>query len=506
METKFRLLEDFRRQVAETNYCRAWAARHALAEMGLDVSGLAKAIAQRFQNEVRNLDSKINNAVILDLLNRPDNNEPASFVKRDSLPANFDRLLEGYQPPIDGDRRASEVTAIAQACGSLPTKPYALVAFLQLQAARWVADYGLVTIDFGPVTTSPPRKPTTKDPASLLLQSAEEDSSHFQDAIAASEFEAFRNLPGLPFRQRLRASLGEAAVRSNLGQYYAATVLLRGALAELEDADTDADMAQLQGMADGALGLLQTVRLLADSEVDFRFCCGPVVSLPLPAPEELQVATELISRYARQTVGERDPNKSPVTRNDLLQHKSAVLAALSRDIAASWDIQTQLQNYGTCICCTDLLGEEAAPLAPQLLNVILSTTGYGKGASVALAKIGPAAASALPALVLCLERDKNPTLLQNTRFAISKLGRAPRRAMPYLGRLLYHPNPIVALNSATLIKDSTLLPPEVQARLTNDGLTSQIQAWWESTGSLQSWMDQNTPPGGTRADSGSGKP
>jgi hypothetical protein len=63
-----------------------------------------------------------------------------------------------------------------------------------------------------------------------------------------------------------------------------------------------------------------------------------------------------------------------------------------------------------------------------------------------------------------------------------------------------------ALNAAILIKDSKLLPPEVQAGLTGDGLASQLQAWWETAGSSQSWAVGDEPPEGKQADNETAKP
>jgi hypothetical protein len=135
------------------------------------------------------------------------------------------------------------------------------------------------------------------------------------------------------------------------------------------------------------------------------------------------------------------------------------------------------------------LGTNALPLLPE---IVLGVQQQGNrstqcNALWALGNMGHFAAGALPVVILALESDDATMVRPAASRTLKMLGIAPHQAMPYLARLMYHADAVVALNAANAVVASAALPADFRAGLDDDEFVRKIQTWWENTGSWQAW-------------------
>jgi hypothetical protein len=101
--------------------------------------------------------------------------------------------------------------------------------------------------------------------------------------------------------------------------------------------------------------------------------------------------------------------------------------------------------------------------------------------------MGHPAARALPVVILALESEDATMVRPAASRALKKLGIAPHQAVPYLARLLYHADAVVALHAANAVVATAALPADFRVGLDDDEFIRKTQNWWENTGSWQTW-------------------
>ncbi len=112
--------------------------------------------------------------------------------------------------------------------------------------------------------------------------------------------------------------------------------------------------------------------------------------------------------------------------------------------------------------------EAARPLVPEIARELNGEIGWA--AAIALANLGTNAVEAVPALIQAIQ-GTNQNALNNSVFALSRIGPAARSAVPQLEKLKDHPDPMIQLNVARAlwrIDGQTLLVSVLQDRLTSD--------------------------------------
>ncbi len=130
-------------------------------------------------------------------------------------------------------------------------------------------------------------------------------------------------------------------------------------------------------------------------------------------------------------------------------------------------------------------GPTRQPYVPYLPRYVCYSDSFPEhnNALSAFCGIGKPAACATPLLILAAE---GTTSVFNAEAALRRIGPAPRKVMPYLARLLYHPNPGVRSRAAKAIIDSADLEAK---QFSEQDVVGSLRKWWEEEGSNKEWRD-----------------
>jgi hypothetical protein len=316
-------------------------------------------------------------------------------------------------------------------------------------------------------------------------------SGHIEDA--ESLYELIMRTPEVAAYTRHTTAYDLAVWYYNRADYFHSTELLRELLADDTSVNTILSWTANNtfSVRDAAYALLKHVRLFDDGELDFSQCCGEVQSPPAADPAEMDALEALFKERmalswstgspTAESLDKTHQEMNRVEKEMLEQHRAALPTFLARKIKESGPGP---ELMGLCA----QLGPQAGPLLPQIVaGVNHSNDSTQCNALWALANIGHPAAAALPMVILAEESDDSMMIQSAARMARGKLGVAPRQTVPYLARLIYHPDPIVAQNAAESLAASAGLPVELRAGLSNEEFVQRVQDWWENTGSWQTW-------------------
>lgn len=139
------------------------------------------------------------------------------------------------------------------------------------------------------------------------------------------------------------------------------------------------------------------------------------------------------------------------------------------------------------------MGPEAAPAVPAIIdNLSHNNSEVRERAVTTLGEIGPEAADAVPGLLDMLLDDPNINVRRRIPDTLSWIGNVS--AVPYLAGALFDEDVGVAMNAAESLATLTALDisdlPPHQAN--SDGVPLIVAAareWWEEEGQFQDWTD-----------------
>jgi tetratricopeptide (TPR) repeat protein len=396
---------------------------------------------------------------------------------------------------LNNMERKARLTLI-QRCSQL-LKPAADVdtycQFVLAQAEQYKEDF-----DCDPVTGAPEPAPqdfvldeypagvswrgnTTGDMeyTSLMGDLAEEMQAARRPDLAARVFDAIRHNDALPARNRLTAAYDMASAQYQQGRPFEALELLKELLQQTEGTGTPIARKTIwssQQVESAAFDLLRKIRLYADEQVDFTRCCGEPA--PVPAPDAA-LAKEMNGLFDQLwTDFKAGGAKGQAVRETLLAQKDRVMPVLLYKLWKGEDAQALMAF------CSDL-GTNAAAAVPYLPKYVCYSEDFPQvnNALNAFGGIGKPAARATPLLILAAE---GTTSVFNAEASLRRIGPAPKSVMPWLARLLDHPNPGVCQGAAKAIVASARLDP---TRFSGQDMVDSIRKWWEEEGSKQEWKD-----------------
>lgn len=309
------------------------------------------------------------------------------------------------------------------------------------------------------------------------------------------ELESIIETPDVPGETRFLAAYKLAVHDYEQVEYFRASELLRNLVAD----EASSKMIVARGGSNGstsirdqAYDLLKHLRLFADGELDFRLCCGKPQPVAAADPAKLDALEKLFQERMSLTssIGRPTPEKLDQNRKDMRrveaamfnQYRAALPAFLQRKIKESGPGP---ETMGLCA----QLGTNALPLLPEIVSGVLQQGNRSTQCNAlwSLGNMGHSAAGAMPVVILALESDDVTMVRPAARQMLKKLGTAPHQAMPYLARLLYHADAVVALNAAKAVFASAALSADFRAGLADDEFVRKTQTWWENTGSWQTW-------------------
>jgi tetratricopeptide (TPR) repeat protein len=310
-----------------------------------------------------------------------------------------------------------------------------------------------------------------------------------------SDLESIIETPDVPDETRFLAAYKLAMHDYEQADYFRASELLRNLVAD----EASARMIVARGGSNGstsirdqAYDLLKHLRLVGDGELDFRLCGGKPQPVAAADPAALDALEKLFQERMALTlsVGRPTPEKLDQTRKEMRQVEAAMFNQYRAALPAFFQHKIKESGPGpeTMGLCAQL-GTNALPLLPEIVSGVFQQGNRSTQCNAlwALGNMGQSAARALPVVILALESDDATMVRPAASRALKKLGVAPHQAMPYLARLLYHADAVVALNAANAVMSSAALPADFRAGLDDDEFVRKIQTWWENTGSWQAW-------------------
>jgi hypothetical protein len=315
--------------------------------------------------------------------------------------------------------------------------------------------------------------------ARLMGDLAEAMQKECRPDLAAKVFDAIRHNTALPSRNRLTAACDLAGAQYQAGRPFEALELLKELLQQTEGADVPIahGYSWSSGQVEGAaFDLLRKIRLYTDDGTDFTKCCGEPVPVPAPDPalaaEMNQLFNQLWEDFKAGTAGNQ------TVREKLLAQKDRVMPVLLYKLWKGEDAQ-QLTVF-----CSEM-GTNAAAAVPYLPRYVCYTGDFPQvnNALNAFGGIGKPAACATPLLILAAE---GTTSVFNAEASLRRIGPAPKSVMPYLARLLHHPNPGVCNRAAKAIIASAGL---ADRRFPQQNVVESVSKWWDEEGSKQDWRD-----------------
>jgi hypothetical protein len=418
-----------------------------------------------------------------------DDQAHGAFMHDLSLADDSQRLAElmtEWKPSFGPENRREEIFALCDVVAKV-SGVQAERRFLEEQFQRYLEDYGtlLSPTIFGLGYTLPVRIKSVAD----SLDAA----GHFDDA--ESLYELIIRTPEVPSDMRHTTAYDLAVRYYNRADHFHATEFLRELLTDDTPVGTIRSPTDNSDNSnrDAAYELLKHIRLFDVGGLDFSRCCGEVQPPPAADSAEMEVLETLykermalIWSVGPPTAASLDKTHQEVIRLEkemLEQHRAAMPAFLAHKIKESGP-GTEL--LGLCA----QLGTQAGPLLPQLVASVSSVNSISQYYALrSLANIGHPAAAALPMVIMAEESD-NAQVQSTARYARGRLGVAPRQTVPYLARLIYHPNYNVAQHAADSLAAAASLPAEFRAGLSDEDFVQRIQNWWENTGSWQNWDKQ----------------
>ena len=395
--------------------------------------------------------------------------------------------------------------ALIERCGQLLKARKDVEAYFQFvfeQAEQYKEDFDLdpvtgspvtVILDFEPVLApdytlqgAPVRaqrwttSTTDMEYARLMGELAEEIQAECHPDLAARVFEAIRRNHALPIRNRLTAAYDLAAAQYQQGKVFEALELLKELLQQTEG--TGLPIARkliwTSGQVEGAaFDLLRKIRLYTDEYTDFTKCCGEPAPVPAPDPALAEEMNQFFADLWKQFKGGVGGDNQSVAEK-LLGQKDRVMPVLLYKLWKGEDAQMLLAFCGQ-------LGTNAAAAVPYLPRYVCYSDDFPQcnNALGAFGGIGKPAACATPLLILAAE---GTTSVFNAEASLRRIGPAPRSVMPYLARLLDHPNPGVCNRAAKAIIASAHLEAR---QLSEQDMVGSLRKWWEEEGSKKEWRD-----------------
>lgn len=301
--------------------------------------------------------------------------------------------------------------------------------------------------------------------------------------LTARVYEGLQNNVTLPRATRLTAMFDLARVRYDQGRAFEAVELLQDLLTQTEGADVPQSRGGSQisvGLESAAFALLKKIRLFADPEVNFAECCGAMPRGPLPKPENLDEMNRWFAELWSQVRGGVGGNNRPI-KEQLIERRAEVLPAMLYNLQQRQSVQQMVMFAGQ-------MGTNALEALPFVVYYVVASDPFPNtiynNALAALSGSGKSAGCALPVLILASEGSES---LFNVKAALSRVGGAPPRVMPYLARLLYHKSPTVVEKAArAMIETAALrgLPFDDQS---GEELIRAVRNWWEQDGSRRDW-------------------
>jgi hypothetical protein len=354
--------------------------------------------------------------------------------------------------------------------------PAARAAVMRDQVASYLED-------FGPLSSLDGNVGVELNQFLMCWRKANAESAAKHYANADGFYEVISQSSYVGKAQRLTAAYDLASDYFAQKKLFEASELLKEILMETDHGSMQFDRAYTAGGGDlrsSAFALLKNVRLYGDANLDMNQCCGPSPRIQEPDAQEEAVIESLFQQWV-----EAGPPGSEVgtaksrTRAAIAKHGQAALPLLIRELELGKMARWQLLRVFS------ELGPDAAPAINYILPYVSSYKGGhdradSLGAIDVLIKIGaPAASCALPVLIVTSGQD-DPYLRLSAEEAIRVLSPAPVRTIPWLARLLDHPNPDVCLRAAKeIVKSAHLSGPEYDEKK-SEQLVLAVRKWWEN--------------------------
>jgi hypothetical protein len=285
----------------------------------------------------------------------------------------------------------------------------------------------------------------------------------------------------LPLEKRLTAAYDLAMLEQALGHTFQALDLLKDVLRQTEGTGLPLrrNNTWSQSIESATFDALHKIRVYAGADGDVVGCCGKLPDGPPQKPANFDEVNQKLGELWRQQIGEAGTNL-PSIEQQLLADKENFFPAIL------YKLRTGQEISHTLIFCSDL-GTNALPALPVIAQIIHRGEPFQdyNNALSALGALGNAAGCAKPLLILARENADN----ENFKYALKRIGPAPRRVMPQLGSLLYHQNPEICKLAAEAMVETARLDKNRFTPMPDDQLVTSLREWWEQTGAKQNWAD-----------------
>ena len=200
----------------------------------------------------------------------------------------------------------------------------------------------------------------------------------------------------------------------------------------------------------------------------------------IPRRKNRRTSTEInlkLGQLWKQQIGEAGTNLPPI-KDQLLADEENFFPVIL------YKLRTGQEVSHTLIFCSDL-GTNALPALPVIMKIIQRGEPFQdyNNALSALGALGPAAGCAKPLLILARENADNG----NFKYALKRIGPAPRQVMPQLAQLLYHKNPEICKLAAHAVIETAGLNQNQFEKNSDEQLVLSVRQWWEEQGVKQAW-------------------
>jgi tetratricopeptide (TPR) repeat protein len=301
--------------------------------------------------------------------------------------------------------------------------------------------------------------------------------------LAAQVFEVLRNDETLPLRNRLTAAHDLALMEHEQGRHFEALEMLKDALRQTEG--TSLPVARKESWSSErietlAFEALRKVRLYTGAEADVCGCCGEMPRALPSKPDNFDKMDRLLGELWKQTTGGVGADNRSV-KQQLLECKDELLPVILYKLRHDQEVSHMLLFCGQ-------LGTNAAVALPVIVQFVCHGERFEdyNNALWALGGIGKPAACAKPLLILAMEDSRS---VFNAKYAMRRVGTAPRSAMPHLAQLLEHKNAAICEQAARAMVETVNLDMSALDGKSGGPLILALRQWWEEQGAKQEWED-----------------